>query len=36
MVRRRLPELASVASGGRWVDSLDSRRNPPRPRRWSR
>ena len=31
-----LPQVASVASGLRWVDSLASRWNPPRPVRRSR
>lgn len=31
-----LPEVASVASGFRRVDSLDSKRNPPWPPVWSR
>ena len=31
-----LPAVASVATGFRWVDSLDSKRNPPWPPVWSR
>jgi len=31
-----LPKVASVASRFRWVDSLASRWNPPRPARRSR